>query len=103
VPDREPAPEPRQGTITVGRENTAPIELHVDDFGSGPPVLLLHGWPLDSRSWEPQVHPLLQAGHRVITYDRRGFGRSSRPSQGYDFDPWPPTSTRCSPSSSCAT
>ena len=51
-----------------------------------PPVVLLHGWPLDSRSWEPQIHPLLEAGHRVINYDRRGFGRSSRPTGGYDFD-----------------
>ena len=49
-------------------------------------VLLIHGWPLDSRSWEPQLHPLLAAGYRVITYDRRGFGRSSRPTSGYDFD-----------------
>ncbi len=73
-------------TITVGRENSAPIELHYDDQGAGPPVVLLHGWPLDSRSWEPQVHDLLESGHRVITYDRRGFGRSSRPSTGYDFD-----------------
>src|SRR3954447_23890079 len=74
------------GTITVGHENSTPIELYYEDLGSGPPVVLLHGWPLDSRSWEPQLHPLLAAGHRVITYDRRGFGRSTRPSQGYDFD-----------------
>ena len=63
-----------------------PIELYYEDHGSGPPVVLLHGWPLDSRSWEPQLHPLLEAGHRVILYDRRGFGRSSRPTGGYDFD-----------------
>ena len=74
------------GTITVGQENTTPIELYYEDHGSGPAVVLLNGWPLDSRSWEPQVHPLLEAGHRVITYDRRGFGRSSRPTEGYDFD-----------------
>src|SRR3954447_1278679 len=74
------------GTITVGHENSTPIELYYEDLGSGPPVVLLHGWPLDSRSWEPQLQPLLAAGHRVITYDRRGFGRSSRPSDGYDFD-----------------
>jgi non-heme chloroperoxidase len=74
------------GTITVGRENTTPIDLHYEDHGSGPVVVLLHGWPLDSRSWEPQLHPLLVAGYRVITYDRRGFGRSSRPTVGYDFD-----------------
>jgi pimeloyl-ACP methyl ester carboxylesterase len=74
------------GTVTVGQENSAPIDLYFEDLGSGDPVVLLSGWPLDSRSWEPQVHPLLQAGHRVIAYDRRGFGRSSRPSTGYDFD-----------------
>ncbi|MCW2523097.1 MAG: hydrolase [Frankiales bacterium] len=74
------------GTVTVGRENTTPIELFYEDHGDGPAVVLLHGWPLDSRSWEPQVHPLLAAGYRVITYDRRGFGRSSRPTEGYDFD-----------------
>jgi non-heme chloroperoxidase len=74
------------GTVTVGQENSAPIDLYFEDLGSGDPVVLLSGWPLDSRSWEPQVHPLLQVGHRVIAYDRRGFGRSSRPSTGYDFD-----------------
>jgi non-heme chloroperoxidase len=74
------------GTITVGQENTTPIELYYEDHGSGPAVVLLSGWPVDSRSWEPQVHALLQAGHRVIAYDRRGFGQSSRPTEGYDFD-----------------
>ena len=74
------------GTITVGRENSTPIELYYEDHGSGPALVLLSGWPLDSRSWEPQIHALLEAGHRVITYDRRGFGRSSRPTEGYDFD-----------------
>jgi len=73
-------------TVTVGQENTTPIELYYEDHGSGPPVVLLAGWPLDSRSWEPQLLPLLDAGYRVITYDRRGFGRSSRPTAGYDFD-----------------
>jgi non-heme chloroperoxidase len=73
------------GTITVGRENSASIELYYEDQGSGPPVVLLSGWPLDSRSWEPQTHVLLEAGYRVIAYDRRGFGRSSRPVVGYDF------------------
>jgi non-heme chloroperoxidase len=73
-------------TITVGQENSTPIDLSYEDHGSGRPVVLLHGWPVDSRSWEPQLHPLLTAGHRVITYDRRGFGRSSRPTTGYDFD-----------------
>ena len=74
------------GTITVGQENSTPIELYYEDHGSGDPVVLVSGWPVDSRSWEPQVHALLQAGHRVIVYDRRGFGRSSRPTEGYDFD-----------------
>jgi non-heme chloroperoxidase len=73
-------------TITVGQENSSPIELYYEDHGSGPPVVLLAGWPLDSRSWEPQLACLLEAGHRVILYDRRGFGRSSRPADGYDFD-----------------
>jgi pimeloyl-ACP methyl ester carboxylesterase len=74
------------GTIAVGRENSAPIEIHYEDQGSGPVVVLLSGWPFDGRSWEPQLHTLLAAGHRVVTYDRRGFGRSSNPSVGYDFD-----------------
>jgi non-heme chloroperoxidase len=73
-------------TVTVGQENSTPIELYYEDHGSGPAVVLLSGWPLDSRSWEPQMHALLTAGHRVITYDRRGFGQSSRPLDGYDFD-----------------
>jgi non-heme chloroperoxidase len=73
-------------TITVGQENSTAIELYYEDHGSGPPVVLLAGWPLDSRSWEPQLAPLLDAGHRVIVYDRRGFGQSSRPADGYDFD-----------------
>lgn len=72
--------------ITVGHENSTPIELYYEDHGSGPPVVLLAGWPVDSRSWEPQVHTLIDAGHRVIAYDRRGFGQSSRPTDGYDFD-----------------
>jgi non-heme chloroperoxidase len=72
--------------ITVGKENTADIDIYYEDLGTGPAVVLLSGWPLDGRSWEPQVHALLQAGHRVIAYDRRGFGQSSRPTAGYDFD-----------------
>jgi non-heme chloroperoxidase len=74
------------GTVVVGQENSTPIELYFEDHGDGPAVVLLHGWPVDSRSWEPQLYPLLAAGYRVITYDRRGFGRSSRPTAGYDFD-----------------
>lgn len=73
-------------TITVGEENSAPIDLYYEDQGTGRPVVLLSGWPFDARSWEPQLHPLLDAGYRVIAYDRRGFGRSSAPVSGYDFD-----------------
>src|SRR4051812_26821839 len=62
------------------------VELYYENHGDGAPVVLLHGWPLDSRSWEPQLRPLLAAGQRLVLYDRRGFGRSSRPAEGYDFD-----------------
>src|ERR1700728_1696100 len=72
--------------ITVGKENSAAIELYYEDHGSGQPVVLIHGYPLDGHSWEKQVPVLLDAGKRVITYDRRGFGRSSRPTTGYDYD-----------------
>src|SRR3569832_768259 len=74
------------GTVTVGRENSSAIDVYYEDQGSGTAVVLLSGWPFDSRSWEPQVHALLAAGYRVIAPDRRGLGRSSRPSTGYDFD-----------------
>jgi pimeloyl-ACP methyl ester carboxylesterase len=63
-----------------------PVEIHYDDYGSGDPVVLVHGWPLSGRSWEPQVGPLVAAGKRVVTYDRRGFGASSQPWDGYDYD-----------------
>ncbi|WP_245887838.1 alpha/beta fold hydrolase [Geodermatophilus tzadiensis] len=72
--------------MTVGRENGQDIQIHFDDHGDGPPVVLIHGYPLDGRSFEKQERVLLGAGHRVITYDRRGFGRSSQPSTGYDYD-----------------
>jgi non-heme chloroperoxidase len=72
--------------VTVGQENSTPIDLYYEDHGSGKPVVLIHGWPLSGASWEKQVAALLPAGHRVITYDRRGFGRSSQPSTGYDYD-----------------
>lgn len=72
--------------ITVGQENSTPIELYYEDHGTGTPVVLIHGWPLSGASWEKQVTALLGAGHRVITYDRRGFGRSSQPWTGYDYD-----------------
>ncbi len=72
--------------LAVGAENGTPIELHYEDVGAGQPVVLIHGWPLSSRSWEQQLAPLIEAGHRVITYDRRGFGQSSQPWTGYDYD-----------------
>jgi non-heme chloroperoxidase len=73
-------------TITVGTENSTPIELYYEDHGEGQPVVLIHGYPLDGHSWEKQSRALLDAGYRVITYDRRGFGQSSQPTTGYDFD-----------------
>ena len=73
-------------TITVGTENSAPIELYYEDHGAGRPVVLIHAYPLDSQSWEKQERALLTAGYRVISYDRRGFGRSDRPTVGYDYD-----------------
>jgi len=66
--------------VTVGRENSAAIRIYYEDHGSGPPVVLVHGYALNGHSWEKQEAALLAAGHRVITYDRRGFGASSRPS-----------------------
>ena len=72
--------------ITVGTENSTPIELHYEDHGTGKPVVLIHGWPLSGRSWENQVPALVEAGYRVISYDRRGFGDSSQPWSGYDYD-----------------
>ena len=72
--------------ITVGTENSAPIEIHYEDHGSGQPVVLIHGYPLNGASWEKQERVLLHAGYRVITYDRRGFGKSSQPTVGYDYD-----------------
>ena len=72
--------------VTVGQENGQPIELYFEDHGQGRPVVLIHGWPLSGRSWEKQVPALVDAGYRVITYDRRGFGNSSQPWSGYDYD-----------------
>jgi non-heme chloroperoxidase len=72
--------------ITVGKENSGSIDLYYEDHGEGPPVVLIHGYPLTSRAWDKQLPVLLEAGHRVITYDRRGFGRSSQPVAGYDYD-----------------
>lgn len=72
--------------LTIGTENGQPIELYFEDLGAGKPVILIHGWPLSGRSWENQVPALVEAGYRVITYDRRGFGQSSQPWNGYDYD-----------------
>ena len=72
--------------ICVGQENSVDINLYYEDSGTGDPVVLIHGWPLSGASWEKQVSALLDAGHRVITYDRRGFGKSSRPIAGYEYD-----------------
>jgi len=73
-------------TVTVGQENSAGIEIHYEDHGAGQPVVLIHGYPLSGRGWDKQVPALLDAGYRVITYDRRGFGQSSQPVTGYDYD-----------------
>ena len=72
--------------VSVGTENSTDIELYYEDHGSGQPVVLIHGYPLDGSSWEKQTAALLGAGYRVITYDRRGFGRSSKPTSGFDYD-----------------
>jgi len=72
--------------VRVGVENSTPIELYYEDHGTGNPVVLIHGFPLSGRAWERQERALLAAGRRVITYDRRGFGKSSQPTIGYDYD-----------------
>ena len=72
--------------ITVGKENSCNISIYYEDYGTGKPVVLIHGWPLSGASWEKQVPVLLAAGRRVISYDRRGFGNSSKPTSGYDYD-----------------
>jgi pimeloyl-ACP methyl ester carboxylesterase len=73
-------------TVTVGQENSTDIEIYYEDHGAGQPVVLIHGYPLSGRAWDKQLPVLLDAGHRVITYDRRGFGNSSQPVVGYDYD-----------------
>jgi non-heme chloroperoxidase len=72
--------------ITAGEENSTPVELYYEDHGAGRPVVLVHGFPLSGRAWERQERAMIAAGHRVITYDRRGFGKSARPAAGYDDD-----------------
>ena len=72
--------------VTAERENSGKIDLYYEDHGSGNPIVLIHGYPLSGASWEKQLPMLLAAGHRVITYDRRGFGRSSQPTSGYNND-----------------
>jgi pimeloyl-ACP methyl ester carboxylesterase len=72
--------------VAVGKENSSNIELYYEDHGSGKPVVLIHGYPLSGASWEKQVPVLLDVGYRVITYDRRGFGKSSQPTTGYNYD-----------------
>jgi non-heme chloroperoxidase len=72
--------------VTVGQENSGSVDLYFEDHGSGRPVVLIHGYPLSGRAWDRQVPALLDDGYRVITYDRRGFGKSSQPATGYDYD-----------------
>ena len=74
------------GRLTAGVENGTPVEIYYEDHGEGRPVVLIHGYPLDGHSWERQTPELLATGHRVITYDRRGFGQSSKVGSGYDYD-----------------
>ncbi|ACL17469.1 alpha/beta hydrolase fold protein [Methanosphaerula palustris E1-9c] len=71
--------------ITVGKENSGDIDLYYEDHGTGDPIVLIHGWPLSGASWEKQIQILIDAGYRVITYDRRGFGNSDKPLFGYDY------------------
>ena len=72
--------------VTVGKENGTNIDIYYEDHGSGKPVILIHGYPLSGASWEKQLPALLKGGHRVITYDRRGFGKSDQPTEGYNYD-----------------
>jgi non-heme chloroperoxidase len=72
--------------LTVDKENNNDVKIHFEDYGSGPAVILIHGWPLNGASWEKQTMALLEAGYRVIMYDRRGFGQSSQPAGGYDYE-----------------
>src|SRR6266478_5397287 len=76
----------RMPYVVVGKENSGDIELYYEDHGSGQPIVLIHGYPLSGAPWEKQLPVLLEAGYRVITYDRRGFGKSSQPTAGYNYD-----------------
>jgi non-heme chloroperoxidase len=80
------AQDHRMSFITVGKENSTDINLYYEDHGQGQPVVLIHGYPQSGAAWEQQLQPLLDASHRVITYDRRGFGKSSQPVVGYDYE-----------------
>ena len=71
---------------TVATQDDQPVELYYETQGTGKPVILIHGWPLSGRAWEAQLPALVEAGYQVITYDRRGFGQSSKPWNGYDYD-----------------
>jgi pimeloyl-ACP methyl ester carboxylesterase len=82
--------------VKVGTENSADIEIHYEDHGTGKPILLIHGYPLDGNSWERQERALLENGFRCISYDRRGFGRSSQPTSGYDYDTFTADRRLCS-------
>src|SRR5712672_4056225 len=86
TPRRPESRSTTMGAITVGKENSTSIDLYYEDHGAGAPVVLIHGWPLSGAAWEKQTVALLKAGHRVISYDRRGFGRSSKPTIGYNYD-----------------
>src|SRR5262245_40870175 len=89
--------------LTVGKENSGDIALYYEDHGAGRPVVLIHGYPLSGRAWERQLPPLLDAGYRVITYDRRGFGKSSQCWSGFDYDTSRRICRRSSPHSACVT
>src|SRR5258707_15300789 len=84
-PDEPPNRRSVMPYISVGQENSASIDLYYEDHGSGPPMVLIHGYPLSGRAWDKQLPVLLDAGCRVITYDRRAFGKSSQPASGYDY------------------
>ena len=89
--------------VTAGRENSAAIRIYYEDHGSGSPVVLVHGYAQNGHSWEKQEAALLAAGYRVITYDRRGFGASSRPAPDMTSARWPAIFMSCSAGSTCAT